>query len=73
MSGASKGGLMSNSGLSPSAPILGSKPHTYKICVVSMCRHIPTNWVSGRTLQPSNELVIANFSVPSDLQMSRPT
>ena len=48
------GGLISNSGLSPTAPIGVKKHPTDKTCVVFMCRRVPTNWVSGRTLlQPS--------------------
>ena len=55
---------MSNSCLSPAAPIGGSP--TGKIPVVSSCRRVPTNWGSIRTLQPSNEPVMANYSVPAD-------
>ena len=39
---------------------------TDKTRVVSTRRRIPTNWVSGRTLQPSIESVVANSFVPSD-------
>ena len=46
---------MLNSDLSPAAPQ-----------VVSTRRRVPTNWVSGRTLQPSIESVVANSFVPSD-------
>ena len=51
---------MLNSDLSPAAPL------TEKTCVVSTRRRVPTNWVSGRTLQPSIESVVANSFVPSD-------
>ena len=34
--------------------------------MVSTRRRVPTNWVSGRTLQPSIESVVANSFVPSD-------
>ena len=57
---------MSNSGLSPAAPQGGSVPPTDKTCVVLTHRRVPTNWVSGRTLQPSIESVVANSLVPSD-------
>ena len=65
MSGAPKGGLMSNSGLSLAASIVGRKPPTDKTYVVSTLWRIPTNRFSSRTLQPSNEPVVANPSVPS--------
>ena len=52
--------------LSPAAPQGGMEPPTDKTCVVSMRRRVPTNWVSGRTLQPSIESVVANSFVPSD-------
>ena len=48
------------------APQGGMEPPTYKTHVVSTRRRVPTNWVSGRTLQPSIESVIANSFVPSD-------
>ena len=57
---------MLKSDLSPAAPQGGREPPTDKTCVVSTCRRVATNWVSGRTLQPSTESVIANSSVPSD-------
>ena len=66
MSGAPKGGLMFNSDLSPAAPQGRREPPTDKTRVVSTRRRVPTNWVSGRTLQPSIESVIANSFVPSD-------
>ena len=66
MSGAPKGGLTLNSDLSPAAPQGGREPPTYKARVVSTRRRVPTNWVSGRTLQPSIESVVANSFVPSD-------
>ena len=49
---------MLNSDLSPAAP-QGEG-------VVSTRRRVPTNWVSGRTLQPSIVSVVANSLVPSD-------
>ena len=57
---------MLNSDLSPAAPHGGRKPPTDKTRVVFTCRRIPTNWVSGRTLQPYIESVVANSFVPSD-------
>ena len=33
---------------------------------VTTRRRVPTNWVSGRTFQPSIESVVANSFVPSD-------
>ena len=57
---------MLNSDLSPAAPQGGRLPPTYKTRVVSTRRRFPTNWVSGRTLQPSIESVVANSFVPSD-------
>ena len=57
---------MLNSDLSPAAPQGGRLPPTDKTRVVSTRRRVPTNWVSGRTLQPSIESVVANFFVPSD-------
>ena len=57
---------MLKSDLSPAAPQGGRLPPTYKTCVVSTRRRVPTNWVSGRTLQPSIESVVANTFVPSD-------
>ena len=57
---------MLNSDLSPAAPQGGRKPPTDKTRVVSTRRRVPTNWVSGRTLQPSIESVFANSFVPSD-------
>ena len=56
---------MLNSDLSPAAPQGGREPPTEKH-VVSTRRRVPTNWVSGRTLQPSIESVIANSFVPSN-------
>ena len=52
---------MSNSDLSPAAASGGWVPPTDKSRVVSTRRRVPTNWVSGRTLQP-----IATSFVPSD-------
>ena len=57
---------MSNYDLSPAAPQGGREPLTEKTHVVSTRRRVPTNWVSGRTLQPSIESVVANSFVPSD-------
>ena len=57
---------MLNSDLSPAAPQGGREPSTYKTCVVSTRRRVPTNWVSGRTLQPSIESVVAISFVSSD-------
>ena len=57
---------MLNSDLSPAAQQGGRLPPTDKTRVVSTRRRVPTNWVSGRTLQPSIESVVANFFVPSD-------
>ena len=57
---------MLNSDLSPAAPQGGREPPTDKTRVVPTHRRVPTNWVSGRTLQPSIELVFANSFVPSD-------
>ena len=57
---------MLNSDLSPAAPQGGREPPTDKTRVVSKCRRVLTNWVSGWTLQPSIEPVVANSFVPSD-------
>ena len=57
---------MLNSDLSPTAPQGGWLPPTDKTRVVSTRRRVPTNWVSGRTLQSSIESVVANSFVPSD-------
>ena len=57
---------MLNSDLSPAAPQGGRELPTDKTHVVSMRRRVPTNWVSGRTLQPSIESVVTNSFVPSD-------
>ena len=57
---------MLNSDLSPTAPQGGREPPTDKACVVSTHRRVPTNLVSGRTLQPCIESVVANSFVPSD-------
>ena len=57
---------MLNFDLSPAAPHGGREPLMEKIRVVSTRRRVPTNWVSGRTLQPSIESVVANSFVPSD-------
>ena len=57
---------MSNSDLSPAAQQGGRLLPTDKTRVVSTRRRVPTNWVSGRTLQPSIESVVANSFVPSD-------
>ena len=57
---------MLNSDLSPAAPHGGREPLTEKTRVVSTRRRVLTNWVFGRTLQPSIESVVANSFVPSD-------
>ena len=57
---------MLNSDLSPAAPQGGRKPPTDKTRVVSTRWQVPTNWFSGRTLQPSIESVVTNSFVPSD-------
>ena len=57
---------MSNSGLSLAAPIGGGESLTNKTSVVSTHKLVPTNWVSGRTLQPSTEPVITKVFVLSD-------
>ena len=57
---------MLKSDLSPAAPLGGRLPPTDKTRVVSTRRRVPTSWVSGRTLQPSIESVVANSFVPSD-------
>ena len=62
---------MLNSDLSPAAPHVGREPHTDKTRVVSTRRRFTTNWVFGRTLQPSIESVVANSFVPSDFLVSR--
>ena len=58
---------MSNSSITPAAPLEGRKPPTDKTRVVSTRRRVPTNWVSGRIRQPSIEPVLANTSVASGL------
>ena len=57
---------MFSSDLSLAAHQGGWELPTYKICVVSTCRRVQTNRVSGRTLQPYIVSVIANSFVPSD-------
>ena len=57
---------MLNSDLSPAALQGGREPLTHRTRVVSARRRVPNNWVSGRTLQPSIETVVANSFVPSD-------
>ena len=57
---------MLNSDLSPAAPQGGREPPTYKTRVVSTRRRVPTNCVSGRTLQLSIESVVTNSFVSSD-------
>ena len=57
---------MFNSDLSPAAPHGVREPPTDKAHVVSMRRRVPSNWVSGRTLQPSIESVVANSFVLSN-------
>ena len=60
------GGLILNSDLSTAAPHGGMEPPTDETRVVSTRRRVPTNWVSGRKLQPSIESVVANTFLPSD-------
>ena len=66
---------MLNSGLSPAAPQGRWETPTDKTSVVSTRRRFPTNWIYGRTLQPSIESVVANSFVISnflvDGQVSR--
>ena len=57
---------MLNSDLPPAALQGGREPPIDKTRVVSMRRRVPTNLVSGRTLQPSIESVVANSFAPSD-------
>ena len=57
---------MTNADLSPAVPQGEGNPPTDKTRVVSTRRQVPTNWVSGRTLQPSIESVVTNSFVPSD-------
>ena len=45
---------------------MGKGTPTNNARVASTRRRVPTNWVSGRTLQPSIESVVANSFVPSD-------
>ena len=66
MSGAPKSGLMLNSDLTPAAPQGGREPPADKARVVSTRSRVPTYWVSGRTLQPSIESVVASSFGPSD-------
>ena len=71
-SGAPKGSLISDSGLTLAALIGGREPSTNNISVVSTHKQVPTNLVSGRMLHPSTELVVTYFSVPSDFLVGRP-
>ena len=57
---------MLKSDFSPAAPQGGRLPPTDKTRVMSTRKRVPTNWVSGRTLQPSIESVVAISFVPSD-------
>ena len=57
---------MLSSDLSPAAPQGGRLPHTDKTRAMSTRMRVPTNWVFGRTFQPSIESVVANSFVPSD-------
>ena len=66
-----KGGLTSNSGLSQSAHLGGSKHTTDKIWVLSTRRRVQTNWMFSRMLQLSTEPVITTFSVPSDFYVGK--
>ena len=69
MTGAPNGDLMSNCDLSQAAPIGGRKTPTDVTRVVSTRRRVPTNWVSGRTPQPSTEPAVENVYVPSTFLM----
>ena len=51
------------------SPPRGREPHTYRTRVVSTRRRVPTNWVSGRRLQPSIESVVTNSFAPSDFMV----
>ena len=64
MSEAPNGRLVS--GLFSAATQGEREPTTDKTRVVSTRRRVPTNWVSGRTPQPSIEQVVAYSDVPSD-------
>ena len=44
---------------------MGKETPSHKTSVVFTCWRIPTNFVSGRTQQPSTEAVVINASVPS--------
>ena len=57
---------MLHSDLSQAAPQGEREPPTGKTRVVPTRRQVPTNWVSGVTLQPFIESVVANSFVPSD-------
>ena len=56
---------MLNSGLSLVA-LIWKETTTDETCMVFMHKRVPTNWVSGRTMPPSTEPVIASFFVTSD-------
>ena len=62
MSEAPKGGLIENSSLSPAAPIEGREPLHMIPCGVH-AQAGPDNWISGRTLRPSTEPVVADSYV----------
>ena len=56
---------MSDSDLSQVAPKGEGTSHRQNPSGVH-AQAVPTNWVSGRTVQPSIESVVANSFVPSD-------
>ena len=51
---------------SPAAPQGGMESSTDKTSVAFTRRRVPTNWVSGRTNQPSTKSVVTNSFVPLD-------
>ena len=57
---------MLKSDLSPANQQGERLPPTDKTRVMSTRRRVPTNWLTGRTLQPSIESVVAKSFVPSD-------
>ena len=65
MIGGPKDSLMSNSGVSPTAPLRGRNPPQIKTYVVSMCKPVLTNRISDRMLQSSIKLVITNSTEAS--------
>ena len=63
---------MSSSGHSLASPAGGNKSPTDETHMVSTRRRVLANWISGRTLQPSTEPVVINFSVPPDFLVGSP-